>query len=321
LAYVAHPDNEDYVVEGNDLTTRPLLIAGPTASGKSALALAVAERDGGMIINADASQVYACWRVLTARPSEVDQARAPHRLYGHVPGGVRYSTGAWLRDVSCVLDECRARGLRPIVVGGTGLYFTALTQGFAEIPEISPEVRATSIAMLANGRLGAMLDDLARDDPETLARIDRKNPMRVQRAWEVVRSTGRGLAQWHEGSPAPLLEDAAKVTLQPDTSLLNRSIDIRLDAMVEAGALDECRDFAVMGLDPSLPSARVLGAPQFMAHLRGEMTLGHAIAESATATRQYAKRQRTWMRNRMADWLRVPAGPGALAAVIAASAR
>lgn len=299
------------------MTARPLLIAGPTASGKSALALAVAERDGGVVINADASQVYGCWRVLSARPSDAELARAPHRLYGHVECGVRYSTGAWLRDVAGALAEARAAGLRPIVVGGTGLYFTALTEGLAAIPEIPVEVRAQSLAMLAAGRVGAMLDDLAREDAETFGRIDRDNPMRVQRAWDVLRATGRGLADWHRTTPAPLVEDAVKVVLDPDISRLDNNIKARLSEMVEHGALSECRAFVHAGYDPSLPSARVLGAPQLMAHLRGEMGLDEAVGAAATATRQYAKRQRTWMRNRMGAWLRIPSGPEALAAIAA----
>lgn len=297
------------------MIARPLLIAGPTASGKSALALAVAERDGGMVINADASQVYGCWRVLTARPPDDDLARAPHRLYGHVPGDVRYSTGAWLRAVAGALAEARALGLRPIVVGGTGLYFTALTEGLAEIPEIPPEVRALSLALLAAGAVGTMLDELARDDPETHARIDRANPMRVQRAWDVLRATGRGLADWHRATAAPLVDPAEAVTLvlEVDAAILSRRIETRFARMVEQGALDEARAFRNAGFDPTLPAARVLGAPALLAHIDGKMTQNQAIGESVVATRQYAKRQRTWMRNRLGGWPRI--APGDLAAV------
>lgn len=300
------------------MTIRPLLIAGPTASGKSALALAVAERDGGLVINADASQVYACWRVLTARPSDDDLARAPHRLYGQVPCAVRYSTGRWLRDVAGALAEARARGLRPIVVGGTGLYFTALTEGLAAIPAIPDAIRAHSTALLEAGRLDAMLDDLARADPETHARIDRANPMRVQRAWDVLRATGRGLTDWHRATAAPLVDDAVRVVVDPDMSRLDAAIERRLELMVENGALDECRAFAAAGLDPSLPSARVLGAPPLMAFLSGKTTLDRAVTEGVVATHQYAKRQRTWLRNRLGTWLRVPPGTAALAAALAA---
>lgn len=299
------------------MTARPLLIAGPTASGKSALAMAIAERDGGVVINADASQVYACWRVLTARPSDDELARAPHRLYGHVPCPVRYSTGAWLRDVASALAEARARGLRPIVVGGTGLYLTALTEGLAEIPAIPPEVRARSMALIAGGGVGAMLDDLAREDAETFARIDRDNPMRVQRAWDVLRATGRGLTDWHRATAAPLVDPAAavRIVLDPEISRLNDRIERRFEMMLEHGALDEVRAFAAAGVDPALPSARVFGAPPLMAALEGKITLDQAVAESVAATRQYAKRQRTWMRNRMAAWTRIEPGPTALEAI------
>lgn len=168
---------------------RPVLIAGPTASGKSALALEIAARQGGVIVNADAIQVFSDWRVLTARPSPEEEAQAPHRLYGHVPGSRAYSVGEWLRDLAPIL----AGSERPIIVGGTGLYFTALTQGLAEIPATPPEIRGEAMARLAAGALPAMVAEL---DPETRARIDRNNPMRVQRAWEVLRATGRGLASW-----------------------------------------------------------------------------------------------------------------------------
>lgn len=296
---------------------RAVLIAGPTASGKSALALAIAERDGGMVINADAAQVYSCWRVLTARPSDDDLARAPHRLYGHVPGDERHSTGAWLREVAGVLAEARTLGVRPIVVGGTGLYFTALTEGLAEIPPIPPEVRAASMEMLAEGRADRMLAELGREDPETFARIDRANPMRVQRAWDVWKSTGRGLSAWHATAVAPLVEpdDACLLVLDPDISLTNNNITQRFQDMMEDGALQECKAFAALGIDPSLPAARVIGAPPLLSFLRGEIGRDEAVEASVAATRQYAKRQRTWMRNRMAGWRRVPPGAGALAAV------
>jgi tRNA dimethylallyltransferase len=286
---------------------RPVLIAGPTASGKSALALAVAERDGGVVINADASQVYACWRVLTARPDANELARAPHRLYGHVSCAARYSVGAWLRDVAPALDDARRHGLRPVVVGGTGLYFTALTEGLADIPEIPSEVRTRSEALLRSGRQAAMLADLGRGDPVTYARIDRNNPIRVQRAWEVLTATGRALSDWHRTTRPPILrsETTVRIVVDPETARLNNDIATRFREMLEAGALDECRAFLRAGYDLALPSARVLGAEPLMAHLRGELDLAAATAAAVTAIRQFAKRQRTWLRNRMADWPRV----------------
>jgi tRNA dimethylallyltransferase len=310
-------DNEDYVTDGDAVTARPVLIAGPTASGKSALALALAERDGGVVINADASQVYACWRVLTARPDEAELARAPHRLYGHVRCDVRSSAGAWLRDVAAALDDARRSGLRPVVVGGTGLYFAALTEGLAAIPDVPAAVRARSSALLDDGRIDVLLDELARDDPETLGRIDRANPMRVQRAWDVLRATGRGLADWHRSKAQPLVppDQALRLVVEPDLSMLNNNIARRFRAMVETGALDECRRFIAADLDPTLPSARVLGAGPLIAHLRGAADLDAAVTASVTATRQFAKRQRTWMRNRMAAWTRIVPGPTELDAI------
>lgn len=295
---------------------RPVLIAGPTASGKSALALRLAERDGGVVINADASQVYACWRVLTARPDDADLARAPHRLYGHVDCAERYSVGAWLRTATLALDAARRDGLRPIIVGGTGLYFAALTEGLAEIPEVPQAVRARSSACLAAGGLGTMLETLRRDDPETFARIDRDNPRRVQRAWEVLAGTGKGLAAWQAATPGPLLpaDAAVRLVVAPEITRSNIIIEQRFDAMLEHGALDECRRYLTLDLDPTLPSAQVLGAPPLFGLLRGEIGFAEARAAAITATRQYAKRQRTWMRNRMANWTPIDAGD-ALAAV------
>ncbi|WP_172960979.1 tRNA (adenosine(37)-N6)-dimethylallyltransferase MiaA [Oceaniglobus roseus] len=277
---------------------RPVLIAGPTASGKSALALALARRQGGVIVNADALQVFANWRVLTARPSDVDEAAAPHRLYGHVPGEAAYSVGHWLREVAPLLT-----GARPIIVGGTGLYFTALTEGLAEIPPTPPQIRAEAERLRAVGGIGAMLADI---DPETAARIDRQNPMRVQRAWEVRKTTGRGLAAWQDDTGPPLLPAAAALCLvaDPGREALGPRIAARFDAMLAAGALDEVRA-NLPGWDPTRPSARAIGAPELVAHLRGECTLATARDRAVIATRQYAKRQRTWFRSRMKDWIRL----------------
>jgi tRNA dimethylallyltransferase len=284
-----------------------VLIAGPTASGKSALALALAERHRGCVVNADALQVYACWRVLTARPGDAELARVPHMLYGHVGCDVRYSVGAWLRDVAEALAEARRRDLRAIVVGGTGLYLSALTEGLADIPQIPPEVRARSEALLGAGRLDALVADLARHDPATLARIDRSNPMRVQRAWEVLAATGRGLSQWHRTTRPPLVPPAATVRMvvEPETSRLNEAIETRFNAMLQHGAVDECRRFLAAGHPLDAPSGRALGAAQLVGYLNGEASLEAAVADSIAANRQFAKRQRTWFRNRMADWPRI----------------
>jgi tRNA dimethylallyltransferase len=299
------------------VTARPVIIAGPTASGKSALALSIAERDGGCVVNADASQVYGCWRILTARPDDADLARAPHRLYGHVACATRYSVGAWLRDVAPVIDELRSRGQRPIIVGGTGLYLSALTEGIAEIPETPPDLRARSEALIAAGRLHELLDDLARLDAESFARVDSDNPRRVQRAWEVAVATGRPLSAWHRDPARPILpaRDAVCFIVKPDISITNKAIADRLDKMLELGALGECRRFLAEH-DPDSPAGRVLGAAPLMAHLAGDLTLAAAVELSATATRQFAKRQRTWFRKRMAGWMRVdPASETALDAI------
>jgi tRNA dimethylallyltransferase len=276
---------------------RPVLIAGPTASGKSALALRIAEA-GGVIVNADALQVFDAWPLLTAQPSPEDRALAPHRLVGHLPFDATYSAGDWLRDVAPLLA-----GERPIIVGGTGLYLSALTEGLAEIPPVPPEVRAEANALLAEAGLRAMVAGL---DARTRERIDLLNPMRVQRAWEVLRATGRGLASWQAETPPPLLPLARTAPLLVDApkEWLDSRIERRFDAMLAAGALDEARAEAPRW-DPTLQSAKAIGARELVAHLRDEITLAEARAAAIVATRQYAKRQRTWFRARMGAWQRI----------------
>ena len=274
----------------------PVLIAGPTASGKSALALAIAEAQGGVIVNADASQVYDCWRVLTARPSEDEESRAPHALYGHVAYDASYSTGHWLRDMTPLL-----RGPRPIIVGGTGLYFSALTDGLADIPATPPDIRRQADGLT----LEAMLQDL---DPETTARIDVANRARVQRAWEVQRATERPLAQWQDQTAAPVLPAGAfsGIVLDSPKEWLTPRIETRFDQMLRGGALDEARAMHDR-FDPSLPSCRAIGVAEALALLRGDISHDTAVERASIATRQYAKRQRTWFRARMAEWRRVSA--------------
>ncbi len=271
---------------------RPVLIAGPTASGKSALALEIAETLGGVIVNADASQVYDCWRVITARPSPAEEARAPHLLYGHVSWRNSYSAGEWLREVAPLLDQ----GPRPIIVGGTGLYFSALTEGLAEIPETPPDIRAAGDALPRD----RMLSEL---DPATAARIDRQNRARIQRAWEVLRGTGRGLAEWQADTPAPLLpaDAATRFVFDAPRDWLEPRIRLRIARMLEQGALDEVRAMLDV-FDPALPAFRAIGVPELTAHLRGECGLEDACERIAIATRQFAKRQRTWFRARMSGW-------------------
>lgn len=271
----------------------PVLIAGPTASGKSALAAEIAARDGRVVVNADALQVYGCWRVLTARPSVAEEAALPHALYGHVARDQPYSVGHWLREVRALLD-------RPVViVGGTGLYFAALTGALAPVPEIPSEVRAEADALRLHD-LAAMRADL---DAETALRTDLANPARVQRAWEVLRATGRGLAAWQSAGTAPVLalNQTEALVLRPDVAWLDARIAHRFSAMLEAGALAEVAA-ELPFWQPERPSARAIGARDLRDHLLGHLTLAEATEAARLATRQYAKRQRTWFRSRMQAW-------------------
>ncbi len=270
----------------------PVLIAGPTASGKSALALEIAARHGGVIVNADASQVYACWRIVTARPSAEEEALAPHRLYGHVAAQTAYSAGHWLREVTPLLQ---GEG-RPIIVGGTGLYFSALTRGLADIP-------ATPAAIRAKGDALSLPDLLAALDAPTKARIDTANRMRVQRAWEVLTATGRSLSSWQDDTGAPEVPEtqAHCIVFDAPKDWLSARIARRFDQMIAAGALEEAR--AVLpDYDPSLPAHRAIGAPELIAHLQGRISLDAARDQAVIATRQFAKRQRTWFRSKMRNW-------------------
>jgi len=273
----------------------PILIAGPTASGKTALALELASKQGGIIINADALQVFNNWRVLTARPTPEEESQAPHYLYGHVAKDFAYSVGHWLRDVKPLLEQAR-----PIIIGGTGLYFKALTEGLADIPATPPKVRAEADARLSDDGIKALLAEI---DPETLLTLDTLNPMRVQRAWEVQRTTGRGLAFWQSQTPAPAmpLENAQPVLLNADRDWLNDRIGRRFDLMIAKGALEEARQ-NLPDWNPAWPSAKAIGASPLISHLKGECDLRDAVDASKTLTRQYAKRQRTWFRSKMQSW-------------------
>lgn len=276
----------------------PVLIAGPTASGKSALALEIAERFGGVIVNADASQVYDCWRAISARPSPEEEARAPHLLYGHLPHDTPYSAGHWLREVTPLLNGPD----RPIIVGGTGLYFTALTEGMADIPATPPDIRAEADALPLETLLAGI-------DPATAAGLDQLNRARVQRAWEVERATGRALHLWQADTPPPLLPLARTLplVLEVDKLWLWERIARRFDQMLDDGALAEVAAMADR-YDPALPAFKAIGVPELMAHLRGEITLDAARERASIATRQYAKRQRSWFRARMSNWHHLPTG-------------
>ena len=278
--------------------TCPILISGPTASGKSALAMEIAERFGGAILNADAFQIYSNWRVLTARPSNVDEDKAPHFLYGHTAPDAAYSVGHWLAEITPLLNASR----RPIITGGTGLYFQALTKGLANIPPIPPEIRKAAQEEISKKGFDTLLSGL---DSATKSQIDCKNPMRVQRAWEVQKATGRSIAVWQASTPRPLLPVARCITLlcDVDKNWLNQRIQNRFHKMIEEGALDEAAA-NLPSWNADLPASRAIGARQLIAHLRGEMSLIKAIEEATIATRQYAKRQRTWFRSKMDHWSR-----------------
>ncbi len=271
---------------------RPVLIAGPTASGKSALALAIAEAQGGVVVNADASQIYDCWQIVTARPSAQEQARARHALYGHICYNAPYSAGHWLREVTPLVKG----GARPIIVGGTGLYFSGLTEGLSEIPATPPQIRAEGDTLpLDTLRTGL--------DPASAARIDLANRARVQRAWEVLRATGRGIADWQGDTPPPLLpmEAAHAFVMDAPKEWLTPRIDRRFDQMLDEGALEEVAAMADR-YDPTLPAFRAIGVPELMALHQGNMSLEAAREAATIATRQYAKRQRTWFRKRCKSW-------------------
>jgi tRNA dimethylallyltransferase len=282
---------------------RAILLMGPTASGKSALALALARRLGGEIVNADSMQVYRDFRVLTARPTSQEEASAPHHLYGYADAGQLYSTGRWLTDALDEMRDITARGQTPIIVGGTGLYFKALTQGLADIPTADPELRQRLRDRAAAEGAAALHAELSRVDPQTAARLELNDAPRILRALEVWETTGESIGALQANTKPALAEDEwIGVKLMPERGQLYASIDARFDAMLAAGALDEVRSFAARNLDPSLPAMKAHGAPALMAHLRGEITLADAAEIGSRDTRHYAKRQFTWMANQMPDW-------------------
>jgi tRNA dimethylallyltransferase len=281
-----------------------VLIAGPTASGKSALALAVAERVGGIVINTDSMQVYHDLEVITARPGAAEKARMPHLLYGHVDAAENYSVGRFLEDAAGALEAARARGRIPVFTGGSGLYFKALTRGLAAIPPVPADIRAAVRAKLDAAGPEALHAELSRRDPVTAARLRPADRTRIARALEVVETTGRSIADWHSEGLPPLLdaERIAKIFLAPDRAALYRRIDARFDAMLSAGALEEVLALAVRRLDPLLPAMKAHGVPWLIRHLAGEISLDAAAAEAKKDTRHYAKRQFTWFRHQLADW-------------------
>jgi tRNA dimethylallyltransferase len=281
-----------------------ILIAGPTASGKSGLALQLAERLGGAVVNADSMQVYGDLRVITARPTPDEEARVPHLLYGHVDGAENYSVGRWLADARAALEDAAARRLVPIFAGGTGLYFKALTTGLAAVPPVDTDIRAGVRARLDAQGPAVLHAELARHDPAAAERLSPNDRARIARALEVVLSTGRPLGDWHREGLPPLLDPArvVRVFLAPDRAELYRRIDARFSVMLEAGALDEVEAFAARRLDPLLPAMKAHGVPWLIRHLAGEMSMDEAADKARADTRHYAKRQFTWFRHQLADW-------------------
>ncbi len=276
-----------------------ILIAGPTAAGKSALAMRLAEAHGGVIVNADSMQVYAPLAILTARPSAEDLAAVEHRLYGHESGRAAYSTGAWYRDAAEVLAGIRAAGRIPVVVGGTGLYFRALLGGLADMPAIPGDVRDRLRRDLAEFGPARLHGELAALDPETARRLDEGDGQRIVRALEVFHATGRSIRFLRERAGVPLVdaERAQAVLVAPDRAVLQTRIADRVRAMMRSGAVEEVRGLLALGLDHSLPVMKAIGVREIRALLEGETDMATAEERIAAATRRYAKRQMTWFRN------------------------
>ncbi len=278
-----------------------VLIAGATASGKSGLALKIAKKHDGIIINADSLQVYECWRILTSRPSLEDEKMVPHLLYGHISCHQPYSVSQWLDEVVQILEAYKDK--LKIIVGGTGLYFSSLTSGFTKIPEIKQETKVLAQKILKGDGIDRMLLELSKNDASTFENLDRDNPRRVQRAWEVFNSTGVGLSTWFTLNNEALvrLEETKPVVLNVSKHKLENNISERLDQMIRLGVLEECKsNIPLLNLNNS--AAKTIGAKELVDHLKGNSTLEEAKYLTMVATRQYAKRQRTWFRNKMKDW-------------------
>ena len=274
----------------------PVLIAGQTASGKSHLALEIAEKYGGIIINADAIQIYKNWKILTARPSSMDEAKIKHKLYGHIDGATDYSVGTWIQEIKEIL----AANSRPIIVGGTGLYFSALTNGLVDIPEISDSIRQEANNRIEKNGFESLVKEI---DPETSQKIDINNPVRVQRAWEVLRSTGRGLNSWHNETPKPTLDlrMCKAILVHGEVSIINKRITKRFDLMMEKGLIQEAES-NLANWNKFHPSSKAIGAKELIAFLNNHISKDQLREQIIIATRQYAKRQRTWFRSKMKNW-------------------
>ncbi|MBT9370984.1 tRNA (adenosine(37)-N6)-dimethylallyltransferase MiaA [Rhizobium sp. CSW-27] len=284
-----------------------ILITGPTASGKSALALDLASRHGGVVINADSMQVYDTLRVLTARPAEDEMQGIAHHLYGHVPAATAYSTGEWLRDVEALLPVLRREGRLPVFVGGTGLYFKALTGGLSEMPAIPAAIRDNLRGRLLGEGAAVLHGELAACDPAMAERLMPGDGQRIVRALEVFVATGRSIADF-QAARGPMLVDpdkAEKIVVLPDRKALHARIDRRFEIMLQTGAIEEVQALLALGPAPDAPVMRAIGVAEITALLAGTMSRAEAIERGSALTRQYAKRQMTWFRNQMDDsWQR-----------------
>jgi tRNA dimethylallyltransferase len=276
---------------------RALILAGPTASGKSALALAIAQHVGGTIINTDSMQVYRELRVLTARPTPEEEALVPHRLYGIRPAAEAGSVAWWRETALAAMEEARAAGRLPILTGGSGMYFAALTGGLADIPDPGPDARAEARRLLAEQGPAALHASLTKVDPATAACLNPEDSQRIARAWEVWRGTGRGLAAWQAERSPPAPWRFTAILLDPPRDALRTAIATRFDAMIRQGAVDEVRALLALGLDRALPAMRAHGVPELSAYLRGDLSLQEAGRRTELVTGQYTKRQATWFRH------------------------
>jgi tRNA dimethylallyltransferase len=284
--------------------THAILIAGPTACGKSALALAIARRLGGVVINADSMQVYRELSVLSARPAPDALARAPHALYGFVSGAEAYSAGRYEADAAAAIGAARAAGLVPVIVGGTGLYFKVLLEGLSPVPAIPRQVRSHWRRVAAGRPAPELHALLAAQDPEMASRLAPTDPQRIVRALEVLSATGRSLADWQRQPGRPVLRqgETTRLLVLPDPEAHGRAIEARFDAMIREGALEEVRGLLALGLSEELPIMRALGVAPLSAYLGGRLAFAAAVAAAKTDTRHYAKRQRTWLRRHMSAW-------------------